>query len=54
MGRGLLKEMAHIRFTALTEITLDGNKIESIEGLPRMEMSYLQELNLSTLVVKQM
>ena len=44
----LVKEIAHIHFTALTCLLLGGNSIDSIEGLARVQMTHIQVLNLST------
>ena len=38
----LVKEIAHIHFTALTELYLGDNKIESVEGLARVHMAHIQ------------
>ena len=44
----VVKEIAHINFTALTQLDLVGNKIKSIEGLPRVGMPHITILNLCT------
>jgi hypothetical protein len=40
----VVKEIAHIHFTALTSLDLGSNKIESIECLARVQMAHLQVL----------
>jgi hypothetical protein len=35
----IVKEIAHIHFTVLTNLDLAGNRIESIEGLARVQMA---------------
>jgi hypothetical protein len=42
------KEIAHIHFTTLTSLNLEGSNIESIEGLARVCMPHIQALNLGT------
>ena len=37
----LVKEIAHIRFTALTTLWLSDNRIESVEGLARVHMAHI-------------
>ena len=44
----VLKEIAHIHFTRLIILHLGKNMIESVEGLPHVQMEHLQWLNLST------
>jgi hypothetical protein len=44
----MVKEIAHIHFTALTWLQLTGNKIESIEGLARVQMAHIEMLSLGT------
>ena len=44
----LVKEIAHIHFTALTGLWLGGNRIESVEGLARVDMPHIQSVNLGT------
>jgi hypothetical protein len=44
----LLKEIAHIHFTALTVLYLSGNRIESIEGLARVQMPHIENMGLCT------
>ena len=44
----LVKEIAHIHFTALTHLLLGGNRIESVEGLARVQMAHIQSVNLGT------
>ena len=34
----IIKEIAHIHFTALTHLFLRGNRIESVEGLTRVQI----------------
>jgi hypothetical protein len=38
----LVKEIAHINFAALTGLRLEGNKIESAEGLTRVQMAHIE------------
>ena len=40
----VVKEIAHIHFTALIYLTLSGDRIESIEGLPRVKMTSIKYL----------
>ena len=42
----VVKDIAHIYFTALLILNLGGNWIESIEGLARVQMPYIQRLRL--------
>jgi hypothetical protein len=44
----IVREIAHIHFTALTKLQLGGNKIESIEGLTRVHMAQIQIVSLCT------
>ena len=44
----MVKEIAHIHFTALTHLYLGDNRIESIEGLARVQMAHIQIVNLGT------
>ena len=44
----VVKEIAHIHFTALTNIFLVHNKIESIEGLARVQMAHVKCLSFGT------
>jgi hypothetical protein len=44
----LVKEIAHIHFTALTDLYLGDNRIESVEGLARVQMPHIELVNLST------
>jgi hypothetical protein len=44
----LVKEIAHIDFTALTELYLDGNRIESVERLARVHMAHIGIVGLGT------
>ena len=44
----LVKEIAHIHFTALTYLQLGGNRIESVEGLARVHMPHIQSVSLGT------
>ena len=44
----ILKEIAHIDFTALTELYLGGNSIESVEGLARVHLAHIEAVDLST------
>ena len=43
----IAKEIAHVHFTALTELQLGCNRIESIEGLARVHMVYIETVGLS-------
>jgi hypothetical protein len=44
----IVKEIAHIHFTTLTILELDGNNIESIAGLVRVQMAYIKRVHLCT------
>ena len=44
----LVKEIAHIHFTALNNLWLIGNRIESVEGLARVHMAHIQYVFLGT------
>jgi hypothetical protein len=44
----LMREIAHIHFTALTFLHLGDNRIESIEGLARVQMAHIKYVNLCT------
>ena len=44
----MVKEIAHIHFTALTHLYLGDNRIESIEGLTRVQMAHIQVVVLGT------
>ena len=44
----LVKEIAHIHFTALTTLWLGRNSIESVEGLARVHMAHIQFVFLGT------
>ena len=44
----IVKEIAHIHFTALTILWLSGNRIESVEGLARVHMAHIQSVELGT------
>jgi hypothetical protein len=44
----VVKEISHIRFTALTELWLSENGISSIEGLDRMDMPQIKTILLRT------
>ena len=44
----LVKEITHIHFTALTYLGLGGNRIESIEGLTRVQMPHIEIVGLGT------
>ena len=37
----MVKEIAHIHFTALINLHLCGNRIESVEGLARVQMAHI-------------
>ena len=49
----VLKDIVHINFTNLTYLQLGGNQIESIEGLPRVQMPHIQHLFLCTRLIIQ-
>ena len=40
----MVKEIAHLHFTALTALGLGGNRIESIEGLARVQMVHIENV----------
>ena len=44
----MVKEIAHIHFTALTYLQLSDNSIESIEGLARVQMAHIKVVVLGT------
>ena len=44
----IVKEIAHIEFTALTKLYLVGNRIESVEGLARVHMPHIETVGLCT------
>jgi hypothetical protein len=44
----VVKEIGHIHFVALTWLHLADNRIESIEGLARVQMPHTTKLYLST------
>ena len=44
----IIKEIAHVRFPALTYLSLCSNHIESVERLCRVPMPRIQKLVLST------
>ena len=44
----MVKEIAHIHFTALTHLYLGDNSIESIEGLTHVQMAHIQVVVLGT------
>ena len=44
----LVKEIAHLHFTALTNLYLSGNRIESVEGLARVQMPHIVGVSLGT------
>jgi hypothetical protein len=44
----IMKEIAHIHFTALTVLYVGGNRIESIEGLARVQMVHIKLVRLGT------
>jgi hypothetical protein len=37
----MVKDISHINFTALTYLVMNGNEIDSIEGLSRVSMPLL-------------
>ena len=43
-----MREIAHIHFTALSYLNLGGNRVDSIEGLCRVQMPHLCDLLLCT------
>ena len=46
----IVKEIAHIHFTALTILQLGGNRIESAEGLARVKMAHIKIVGLCTYI----
>jgi hypothetical protein len=44
----IVKEIAHIHFTALTNLYLGSNRIESIEELARVQMPHIERAFLCT------
>ena len=44
----VVKEIAHVHFTALTQLVLGGNRIESVEGLARVHMTHIKKACLGT------
>ena len=44
----LVKEIAHIRFSALTVLNFEGNGVNSIEALSSAAMPHMRRLNLGT------
>ena len=44
----ILKEIAHIHFTALTHLYLGGNRIESVEGLAGVQIVHIEVMSLCT------
>jgi Leucine-rich repeat (LRR) protein len=44
----IVKEITHIHFTALTRLHLGGNRIESVEGLARVQMTHIQVVSFGT------
>jgi hypothetical protein len=44
----IVEEIAHTHFTALTDLYLCGNRIESIEGLARVQMPQIKCVRLGT------
>jgi hypothetical protein len=44
----IVKDIAHIHFTTLTVLVLDGNNIESVAGLVRLQMAYIEIVGLGT------
>lgn len=42
------KDIDHIRFTALAFINVAGNRIESIEGMERVQMPHISWVSLGT------
>ena len=44
----IMKEIAHIHFTALTHLHLGDNRIESVEGLARVQMAHIKFVALRT------
>ena len=42
----IVKEIAHLHFTALTTLWLFGNRIESVEGLARVHMARIKTVSL--------
>jgi hypothetical protein len=50
----IVKELEHIHLLSLNVLFLWGNQIQSIEGLARLHMPFVEELNLCTLCVKKL
>jgi hypothetical protein len=44
--RTIVKEIAHIHFTALTSLDLSDNRTESVEGLARVQMAHIEIMGL--------
>lgn len=44
----ILKEISHLHFPRLQELMLNDNGIGSVEGIYRISMPHLQEIELST------
>jgi hypothetical protein len=42
----LMKEIAHIHFTTLIDLCLAGNRVESVEGLARVQMPQIEFVSL--------
>ena len=44
----LVKEIAHIHFTAIITLSVGSNRIESVEGLARVQMPHIESVSLCT------
>jgi hypothetical protein len=52
----MIQEIAHVLFPALTSLTLQGNLLSSVKGLPTVHMPHIQkvcELHLNTTAIMQ-
>ena len=47
-NKNLIKEMEHIKFPLIQTLNLQGNYIESIEGLSRMDLKSMETIYLCT------
>jgi hypothetical protein len=45
----MVKDISHICFTNLSVLSLMGNEIDSIEGLTRLEIACIRDINISTI-----
>jgi hypothetical protein len=49
----LLKELSHIRFTSLIYLGIWRNQIESLEGIARVDMPHMEDLQAGKSSIKQ-